>query len=40
MPSQRMEGGKNVLEMERILSKWAEQEEDKSKQMCTEVILV
>lgn len=40
MSTQRMEGSKNVLEIERIIYKWAELDKDKSNQMCTEVILV
>lgn len=40
MSTQSMEGSETVLEMERIVYKWAELHKDKSNQMCTEVILV
>lgn len=40
MSTQRMEGSKNVLEIERIIYKWAELDKDKSKWMCTEVIFI
>lgn len=40
MSTQRMDGSKNVLEIERIMYKWAELDKDKSNLMCTEVILV
>lgn len=40
MSTLRMEGSKNVLEIEKIIYKSAELDKDKSNQMCTEVILV
>lgn len=40
MSTKRMEGGKNVLEIERIIYTWTELDKEKSKWTCTEVILV
>lgn len=39
MSTQRMEGSQNILEIERIINKWAQLDKEKTNQMCTEVIL-